>query len=144
MFFLLKEWNAMNIKKYTRVLAVIIVLLCSSFISAFGVREAESDILVVDNQQIVKENTALVTITGHINVYGSMPHTYLGIVTEDKKVYTVLADKDVLSQLQKTQGKSVALTGIIISRDENSTKMLFQTLKNGQFKLKSWKILENK
>ena len=130
--------NAMDIKKYTRVLAVILVLLCSSFISAFGVHETKSD-----NQSVVKENTALVTITGYIKVYGAMPHTYLGIVTEDKKNYTVLADKDVLSQLQKTQGKSVALTGNIILRDENSTKMLFQTLKDGQFKLKDWKILEN-
>lgn len=119
---------------YIRLLSVLSILCCCSFLSAFGGRAADKD---------PSENKERVTIVGHINVYGSMPHTYLGIVADDKKEYTILAEKDILSQLQKTQGQIIAFTGVVIPRDdENGTKMLFQTLKDGKFELVSWQIIK--
>lgn len=119
---------------YYRAFGGLIFLLCCSITFAFGGRPPKKS----------GNDTKLVTVIGHVNVYGSMPQTYLGIVTEDKKVYTILAEKDVLVQLQKTQGKMIAFTGEIIQKDDTENKsMPFQTLKDGKFNLTSWKIVQN-
>ncbi|OJF75932.1 MAG: hypothetical protein BKP49_09760 [Treponema sp. CETP13] len=111
-----------------RVFISIVLLLCCSIAFAFGGRPPKKAVTV--------------TVIGHVNVYGSMPHTYLGIVTEDKKAYTIIAEKDVLAQLQKNQGKTIAFTGEIIPRNDKKNKDIgFQTLKDGNFKLKSWEII---
>jgi uncharacterized lipoprotein YajG len=123
----------MSKNKFTRIIAVVGILLCCSFVSAFGGRPPANE---------VSESEVLETIIGHVNVYGAEPHTYLGIVTGDDKSYTILAEKNVLSELQCAQGKQIAFRGVIIPReDENGTKMLYQTLKNGKFKLTSWTVV---
>jgi hypothetical protein len=88
------------------------------------------------NSHIQDDRT--VTLRGHIQIYGSEPHTFVGIVTDDGAQYTLTADADVLNELRHNQGKELLLTGTVRSgtSEENPA---FRTLKDGEFVLESWK-----
>ena len=78
------------------------------------------------------------SVEGFIKVYGNEPHTYLGIETQDGKVFVLKADKDVLSELQKQQGYLLKLDGKII---ENKSNVLFN---KNQFEVVEWsKVLDS-
>jgi len=78
------------------------------------------------------------SVTGYINVYGNEPFTFIGIVTDDGKEYTISADDSILKELQKTQGKKIEIKGTI----EKSEKPGFNQLKNGRIILLEWKYVK--
>ena len=78
------------------------------------------------------------SVTGYINVYGNEPFTFIGIVTDDGKEYTISADDSILKELQKTQGKKIEIKGTI----EKSEKAGFNQLKNGRIILLEWKYVK--
>ena len=78
------------------------------------------------------------SITGYINVYGNEPFTFIGIVTDDDKEYSISADDSILKELQKTQGKKIEIKGTI----EKSEKPGFNQLKNGRIILLEWKYIK--
>ncbi len=76
------------------------------------------------------------SVIGYIKVYGNEPHTYLGIETQEDKVYTVVADKEILDELQKNQGYLIQLDGTIT---EKKTPFMGKF----QFEVKNWNIVSN-
>ncbi len=78
------------------------------------------------------------SVTGYINVYGNEPFTFIGIVTDDDKQYTITADDSILKELRKTQGKKIEIKGTI----EKSEKPGFNELKNGRIILLEWKYVK--
>ena len=78
------------------------------------------------------------SITGYINVYGNEPFTFIGIVTDDDKEYSISADDSILKELQKTHGKKIEIIGTI----EKTEKSGFNQLKNGRIILLEWKYVK--
>ena len=80
-----------------------------------------------------------VSVRGRIGVYGSEPHTFPGIVTDDGKQYSVQAPPDVLAGLYGEQGKKLVFTGTVVPREASGAPVLpFQTLRDGTFILERW------
>lgn len=76
------------------------------------------------------------SVEGFIKVYGNEPHTYLGIETQDGKIFILKAEDEILTELQKQQGYLLKLDGKII---ENKSNVLFN---KNQFEVVEWsKIL---
>lgn len=76
------------------------------------------------------------SVEGFIKVYGNEPHTYLGIETQDGKIFILKAEDEILTELQKQQGYLLKLDGKII---ENKSNVLFY---KNQFEVVEWsKIL---
>ena len=76
------------------------------------------------------------SVEGYVKVYGNVPHTYLGIETQDGKVFAIKAEKEVLSELKKQQGYLIKFDGKIL---ENKANALFN---KNQFEVVEWsKIL---
>ncbi len=76
------------------------------------------------------------TVRGYIHVYGNEPFTFIGIQTQDKKEYTIIAADEVCKELQDSQGKLLEITGIITSPKDNSFEL--NMLKNGKIELIEW------
>jgi hypothetical protein len=116
-------------KLYIQILCSICITVVSLFpLFAFSPRPSFEDDAVHDQ--------AAVTFYGHIVIFGSEPHTFPGVVTDDGKKYAVTAAEDVLKQLYEFQGTTLRLTGIIIPPAAGGRE--FHTLEDGSFILKSW------
>ena len=72
------------------------------------------------------------SVEGYINIYGNEPHTYLGIETQDGKVFVLKAEKELLDELQNQQGYLLKLDGKFI---ENKSNVLFS---KNQFEVIEW------
>ena len=72
------------------------------------------------------------SVEGYIKVYGNEPHTYLGIETQDGKVFVLKAEKELLDELQNQQGYLLKLDGKFI---ENKSNVLFS---KNQFEVVEW------
>jgi hypothetical protein len=77
------------------------------------------------------------SITGYVKVYGNEPHTYLGLKTEDGTVFTLKADKEVLSEIQNQQGVLLQLNGKVT---ENKTPLFMGKY---QFEVAEWSVVSN-
>ena len=77
------------------------------------------------------------SITGYVKVYGNEPHTYLGLKTEDGTVFTLKADKEVLSEIQNKQGVLLQLNGKVT---ENKTPVFMGKY---QFEVDEWSVASN-
>ncbi len=77
------------------------------------------------------------SIIGYVNVYGNEPHTYLGLKTEDGTVFTLKADKEVLSEIQNQQGVLLQLNGKVT---ENKTPLFMGKY---QFEVDEWSIVSD-
>lgn len=84
----------------------------------------------------VKDNSN--TVTGYIKVYGNEPFTFIGLVTEDEKEYSLKASDEVLAELRKAQGKKIEIKGTI----EKSEKASMNELKDGNLIVIEWKIVK--
>ncbi len=86
-----------------------------------------------------------ITVQGMIHVYGNEPFTYIGIVCDSGEEYSLKADKKVLSELQKTQGKKIQIKGLPEKSDKpkESDGPVFKpnTLKNGDLNVIEWKFV---
>ena len=72
------------------------------------------------------------SIEGCVKVYGNEPHTYLGLETQEGKVFLLKAEKEILSELQNQQGLLLELRGKI----EETKKTL--VLKHDYFEVIEW------
>lgn len=80
------------------------------------------------------------TITGLVHVYGNDPFSYIGIVTDDKKKYTIIADDDVLIDLRKSQGNKIQISGFITKNDNKNE--ITNMLKDGKINVIEWKYVK--
>ena len=72
------------------------------------------------------------SVEGYIKVYGNEPHTYLGIETQDGKVFILKSEDEILSELQNQQGYLLELRGKI----EETKKTL--VIKHDYFEVIEW------
>jgi len=80
------------------------------------------------------------SIIGHIQIYGNAPFTFVGFITESGEKYSLDVDSSAdfsIKDIKKNQGKRLKLTGSINEKELQG----FQTLKNGRFIVKKYKIL---
>lgn len=78
------------------------------------------------------------SVEGFIKVYGNEPHTYLGIETQDGKIFILKAEDEILTELQNQQGYLLKLAGKII---ETKSKVLFN---KNQFEVVEWsKVIDS-
>lgn len=54
---------------------------------------------------------SIISVKGNIVVFGNEPHTWLGLKTEDDKVYNLVAEEKILTDLRKKQGLILEITG---------------------------------
>ncbi len=79
-------------------------------------------------------------VKGTIQVYGNNPFTYIGIVTTDNKEYAISAEEKVNSELWKTQGRMIEITGYIIKPESDSKS--HGLLKDGKIEVTEWKYVK--
>jgi hypothetical protein len=75
------------------------------------------------------------TVTGLVHIYGSAPHTYVGLVTDEGKEYSLqVAEKSsvTLKQLSDLQGVHLELAGVMRKYKHTEIKG-FMELKDGLF-----------
>ncbi|SFI52940.1 hypothetical protein SAMN04487775_102215 [Treponema bryantii] len=77
-------------------------------------------------------------VTGYIKVYGNEPFTFIGLVTEDEKEYSLKASDEVLAELRKVQGKKIEIKGTI----EKSEQLSMNELKDGNLIVLEWKVVK--
>ena len=78
------------------------------------------------------------TIRGTVQVFGSEPHTYAGLATDDGKIYAVYpAEKD--AALRQLQGRHAEFTVRVLKESPGEGSLY---LKDGTVTPLSWKILE--
>lgn len=86
-----------------------------------------------------------VQINGYIRVYGSEPFTFIGIVTDDEKKYTIQADEKTISELRLLQGEEITFYGVIIPpKVDASGKLVIEKnrLKDGFFEVKQYEVIK--
>ncbi|MCR5188111.1 MAG: hypothetical protein K6C97_04185 [Treponema sp.] len=84
------------------------------------------------------------TLSGHIQVYGNEPFTFIGLVTDDGKEYSLQAENEVLSELRKSQGYKIEITGFLEAKEKSSDGSVIapNTLKDGIITLSEWKFID--
>jgi len=79
------------------------------------------------------------TIKGYVRVYGSVPHIFLGITTEDEKKYALQCNnKKTEQKLSGEQGILIICTGTVLSADQER-QLPLESLEDGVFILDNWK-----
>lgn len=79
------------------------------------------------------------TITGHIQIYGNAPFTFVGFVTDDGEEYSLDIDSKAdftIKDIKTHQGELLKLTGVVNEKE----LMGFQTLKDGRFIVSKFKV----
>jgi len=79
-----------------------------------------------------------IKITGRIQIYGSEPHTYVGIVDRNGNEYAV-SNRSVEDDLRKLQGHVIEFT-VIFRNDQRVYGSLF--LKSGTVEPITWVVLQ--
>ena len=89
------------------------------------------------NQADTNENGET-KITGKVQIYGSEPHTFVGIVDQDKTEYAVFpADKE--EELRKLQGHLIEFDVIFLEEPQGYGSLF---LKGGTVTPVKWEILQ--
>ncbi|MDR1288105.1 MAG: hypothetical protein LBK08_10890 [Treponema sp.] len=78
------------------------------------------------------------TIRGAVRVYGSEPHTYAGIETEDGRIYAVYPPEKE-AELRKLQGRTLEFTVRFLPEPKGYGALF---LKDGTVTPVSWKTAE--
>lgn len=73
-----------------------------------------------------------ITATGFVQVFGNEPHTWLGLVTDDGKQYTLLGSKNTISALHEMQGLRLTVTGQFSAKNNAD----YQVLRDGEIAVK--------
>jgi hypothetical protein len=84
-------------------------------------------------------------VTGHVNMYGSMPFAFPGFETTDGRHFTLVLDKKksgtiTIHELESLQGQLVELHGVI-NTGSNADKSGINRLHDGEFVVYSYKII---
>ncbi len=82
-----------------------------------------------------------VSIQGFVKSFGNVPFNYPVIETDGSKQYSVKADDDVRSEILKTVGEKIEITGIIVTPKKDD-EIDFQSAKDGYIEVVEWKIVE--
>ena len=81
------------------------------------------------------------SITGHIQIYGNAPFTFVGFITESGEKYSLDIAPEAeftIQDIKNEQGNRLKLTGFV-----NEKELLgFQTLDDGRFVVMKYKILK--
>ena len=79
-----------------------------------------------------------INISGRVQIYGNEPHTFVGIVSEDRKVYSVYpqSQEQVLMGLQ---GYLINFTVVLLDEAQGYGSLF---LRDGTVTVISWKIKE--
>ena len=112
--------------------AAAVCILTVVMLSLYAGGSHEDEVLDVQNETT--------TVTGHIVIYGSVPHTFPGIQCDDGRQYSITGRKEITDELEKSQGYHIEVTGIVT---ENRKKVpFFTTLKDGSIEVLSWKAVQ--
>ena len=79
-----------------------------------------------------------VTIRGRIVIFGSEPHTFVGIVSEDGTEYSVYSPSHE-AELRRLQGYKIEFTVVLLDEPKGYGSLF---LKGGTVNPLSWKILD--
>jgi ABC-type oligopeptide transport system substrate-binding subunit len=118
-----------------KILAVMI-LLCAAGLFACGTRQSANKTVAYNTAgQVSKMDTQI--ITGTVHIYGSEPHTYAGIESEDGKTYAVYP-REKEEEIRPLQGRLIEFTvrflekpageGSLYLRDGTVTPLLWRIL----------------
>ncbi len=89
------------------------------------------------------ENTEI-SLSGFVHVYGNEPFSFLGFKSDDGRELKIQADKDILSELQNSQGKKIEITGLLENssqKESQDQKISPDMLKDGIIIVSKWKPL---
>lgn len=78
------------------------------------------------------------SVIGNVVIYGNEPFTTVGFVTKDEKQYSLLAEKEILKELRKTQGRKIEIKGTI-EKSENGS---IDEMKDGAIIVLEWKYVK--
>lgn len=81
-----------------------------------------------------------VSIQGYIKSFGNVPFNYPVIETDNGKQYSIKADDDVKSEIFKTAGNKIEITGVIISPKDDV--IFYESAKDGYIEVIEWKFVE--
>jgi len=110
-------------------ITLIALMGCISCLSALGKKDMNKD--------------EIITETGVIQMYGNMPFSFPGIVTEEGKKYTISTDdKKLMDQVLKCAGKRVLVKGTVNYPENTENKKVFQMLKDGFFLIEEIEIVK--
>jgi hypothetical protein len=111
-----------------RILAAMI-LLCATGLFACGTRQAAN--------KAAEDKMDTQIITGTVHIYGSEPHTYAGIVSDDGKTYAVYPrEKEV--EIRSLQGRLIEFTVRFLKEPAGEGSLY---LRDGTVTPLSWRIL---
>ena len=88
-------------------------------------------------------NTATeVKKTGVITLYGNEPFSFPGLDCANGEQYSIKAEKEVIEDLRKTQGKKIEITGYIENEKSDQNTLVLDKLKDGFLIVKEWKYVK--
>ena len=125
-------------------IAVIILLLSLVPLSVFpwGRREKKSvsQQAPVESIEVTSDNDAMdntIKITGRVEIFGNVPHTFIGIVSEDGRQYAVYPPEQE-EQLKSLQGHLIEFTVELLDEGRGYGSLF---LRGGTVTPLSWEIL---
>ena len=80
------------------------------------------------------------TVKGYVHVYGNEPFTFIGLQTNDDKEYAISADEEIKTELWKSQGNLIEITGYIVQKEEDQPPL--GMLKDGKIEVTEWKFVK--
>ena len=121
---------------------VIFILLLSLIpfsVFPFGRRQRtrETPPAPVENVEVISEENTI-KITGRVEVYGNVPHTYVGIAAEDGNQYAIYP-VDMEEQLKGLQGHLIEFTVELLDEGRGYGSLF---LRGGTVTPLSWEILQ--
>ena len=123
------------------ILLIVLLSLIPFSVFPFGRRDKNrvSQQAPVENVEVTSdkmENT--IKITGRVEVFGNVPHTFTGIVGEDGRQYAVYPP-DMEEQLMGLQGHLIEFTVLLLEEDRGYGSLF---LRGGTVTPLSWEILQ--
>ena len=109
--------------------AFVILLLCIIPINVFSFGKRETTVETTMDSSI--------KITGRVQVFGNVPHTYTGIVDEEGRQYSVYPPS-AEEQLRGLQGHLIEFTVILLDTPQGYGSMFLQ---GGTVTPLSWEII---
>ena len=79
-----------------------------------------------------------ITIRGTVKIFGNMPHTYVGIRTEDESKTYAVYPPEKEKELKDLQGRLIEFTVILLDKPAGEGSLY---LKDGTVTPVSWKIV---
>ena len=116
------------------------ILFAFAFLSVFSCGTAASDQRGSGSSGIIPPASAVentVKITGTVEIYGSEPYTFAGIVDENHVEYAVYPPSQE-AELRKLQGRLIAFTVLMLNEPKGYGSLF---LKGGTVTPLSWEII---